>query len=85
MKTNEIPRMRTLPEAVQMLHELDASSAITLCAMRRFVNDGQLPVTRIGSKRLINFDALLRLLNCPVDVIREQQTGTIRRIDERSA
>ena len=79
-----VPRMRTLPEAERMLRELDESSAITLTALRRMVSEGRLPVTRIGSKRLINFDLLLRLLEEPPEdtPAQEMSVRNIRKIAE---
>ncbi len=76
--------MRTLPEAERMLHELDESSAITLNALRRMVNEGRLPVTKIGSKRLINFDLLLRMLEEPPEETpaQEMPVRNIRKIAE---
>ncbi len=81
---NNIPRMRTIPEAVRLLHELDSSSAVTLRAVRRMVSTGQIPAVMVGSKRLINFDKLLAVLEEPE---RESAdlSGNIRRIDERRA
>lgn len=83
MSNNNIPRMRTIPEAVKLLQELDSSTAITLRAVRRMVNAGQLPVTMVGSKRLINFDKLLDLLENPEEKAAQPDYGKIRRIDER--
>ena len=77
-----VPRMRTIPEAVKLLHAMDSECAVTVRAVRRFVDDGKLPVTLVGSKRLINFDALLRLLDCPVVPVPETRSGEIRRIDK---
>ena len=39
-ETLKIPRMRTLPEAVKMLKEMDGSTAVTLRAVRRMANTG---------------------------------------------
>ena len=78
---NSIPRMRTIPEAVKLLQELDSSTAITMRAVRRMVNTGQLPVTMVGSKRLINFDKLLDILENPTTE-HTTQNGVIRRIEE---
>ena len=80
-----VPRMRTIPEAVRLLHELDDECAVTVRAVRRFVDSGKLPVTLVGSKRLINFDALLRLLDCPVVPVQDTRCGQIRRIESKGA
>ncbi len=51
-------RMRTLPQAVQILREEDPETAITLTALRRMVKQGKLPVTQMGRKPLIDLDRL---------------------------
>lgn len=61
--TNRVPRMRTVPEAVKMLQELDGSTAVTLRAVRRMVNNGEIPVLQVGNKRLVDFDKLLECLS----------------------
>lgn len=80
MNISYIPRMRTLPEALKMLKELDNSTAITLRALRRMVNNGEIPVVMVGSKRLINFDKLLERLNVAAEMPPE---AVIRRVDEK--
>ena len=80
MNISYIPRMRTLPEALKMLKELDSSTAITLRALRRMVNNGEIPVVMVGSKRLINFDKLLERLNVAAEIPHE---AVIRRVDEK--
>lgn len=80
MNISYIPRMGTLPEALKMLKELDRSTAITLRALRRMVNNGEIPVVMVGSKRLINFDKLLERLNMPAETPHE---AAIRRVDEK--
>lgn len=59
------PRMRTLPEAAAELKRMDNNTAITLTALRRMVKTGELPYISVASKRLINFDRLLELLENP--------------------
>lgn len=59
------PRMRTLPEAAAELKRMDNDTAITLTALRRMVKTGELPYISVASKRLINFDRLLELLENP--------------------
>lgn len=75
-----IPRMRTLPECVAMLRELDPETDVTLTAMRRKAKRGELPVTMVGSKRLVNFDLLLELLENPERARVEEKAGTVRRV-----
>lgn len=59
------PRMRTLPEAAAELKRMDNDTAITLTALRRMVKTGELPYISVASKRLINSDRLLELLENP--------------------
>lgn len=83
MKT--IPRMRTLPEAIRMLQELDPDTAITLTALRRMVMRSELPVTCIANKRLINFDVLLDYLQNPepVEEVEYMTANGIRKVEFR--
>lgn len=76
-----IPRMRTLPETVAELKRLDSETAITLTALRRMVNTGELPYTAIQSKRLINFDLLLDKLSNPTATPCSSNYGQIRQIN----
>ncbi len=57
-----IPRMRTIPEAIRDIQKVDPNTALTVTALRRMVNNGEIPCVSIASKRLINLDILLALL-----------------------
>ncbi|MDR1002075.1 MAG: hypothetical protein LBL82_02235 [Oscillospiraceae bacterium] len=78
-----IPRMRTLPEAIRELKDLDPDTALTLTALRRKVKTGEIPAVSVGSKRLICLDDLLERLYNPQSAMPETapQTGIIRRIE----
>lgn len=79
-----IPRMRTIPECVAMLKELDPDTAITLTALRNMVKRGKIPTVPVGSKQLINFDMLLEMfcLNQPAPAPSSGEYGKIRPINE---
>lgn len=62
-----LPRMRTAPEAIREIKELDPNSAFTLRALRRMMSEGTIPVVNINSKRLINLDTLLDYLGGNAD------------------
>ena len=62
-----LPRMRTAPEAIRQIKELDPNSAFTLRALRRMMSEGTIPVVNINSKRLINLDTLLDYLGGSAD------------------
>lgn len=68
----ELPKMRTAPEAIAMLKELDPDTAFTLRALRRMMKNGEIPVVNIASQRLIDFNVLLEYLH----------NGTARKADE---
>jgi len=78
-----VPRMRTLPEAVALLRELDPHTAVTLRALRRMAASGELPLVHVASKRLVNFDMLLERLADTGAAAPAVQRGVIRRIDGR--
>ena len=59
-----IARMRTIPKAYQEIKELDPDTCLTLRALRRMVNNGEIAVIQIASKKLINLDLLLEKLAC---------------------
>lgn len=46
-----IPRIRTIPECVAMLKELDPETAITITALRNMVKRGEVPAVPVGSKK----------------------------------
>ena len=52
------PRMRTINEAMDMLHEQDPSTAFTKHALRQLIVADKLPHVKSGQKYLVNFDAL---------------------------
>ena len=57
-----IPRMRTIPEAMRDIQKIDPNTALTVTALRRMVNNGKIPYVSVASKRLINLDILLSIL-----------------------
>ena len=66
MTNSTVPRMRTLPEAVREIKKIDENSALTLTALRRMVNNGEIPYISVASKRLICLDTLLERLQNPI-------------------
>lgn len=57
-----IPRMRTIPETMREIRRIDPDTALTVTALRRMVNNGEIPYVSVASKRLINLDILLAIL-----------------------
>ena len=74
-----VPRMRTIPEAFNELKKADPETAYTLRALRAALNRGELPVVRVGNKRLVNLDKLFEMLNTPSLEPKETNAG-IRKI-----
>ena len=74
-----VPRMRTLPEAFEELKRADPSTAYTLRALRAAVKNGEIPVIKVGSKRLINLDCFFDMLNMPSEIRKETCEG-IRKV-----
>lgn len=78
----DIPRIRTLPAAIRELQRLDSSTCYSLRALRRSVNNGEIPVIHINSKVLINLDTLLEMLANPTQPpAPADEYGTVRRIN----
>lgn len=77
---SEIPKMRTLPEAIKELKKVDPETAFTLRALRRAVNNNELPVTHVGAAVLINFNTLLEYLGGGNNATSSFECGKIRRI-----
>ena len=77
-------RMRFIGQAVEELKRLDPDSPVSARMVRSLVKSGQIPSVPIGNgtRRLLNFDALLEFLENPPT---EQPTRAhgIRRVDER--
>lgn len=74
-----VPRMRTVPEAFAELKKADPSTAYTLRALRAAVNRGEIPVIKVGNKRLINLDRLFEMLSTPSFCEKENAEG-IRKV-----
>lgn len=53
-----MPRMRTISEAAKHVRATDPGTALTETAIRRLLITGALPCVRIGTKYLLDLDAL---------------------------
>ena len=58
-----LPRMRTIPKAFDEIKKIDPDTSFTIRALRKLVNNGDLPAVKISNKVLINLDVLLDLLS----------------------
>ena len=76
-----LPRMRTAPEAIKEIQEIDPRSSLTLTALRRMMKTGEIPVTYINTKRLVNLDLLIEYLyRDNTELASSTEYGKIRRI-----
>ena len=57
-----LPRVRTLPKAIEEIRKLDSNTSFSLSALREMCRSGIVPTFRIGNKTLLNFDVLLDTL-----------------------
>ncbi len=60
---NTTPRMRTIPKAYEEVKIADPNTSLTLRALRRMVNSGEIPCVMVGTKRLIDLDLLFDFLS----------------------
>lgn len=64
INNNYIPKMRTISQAYKAIKEADPNTAFTMRALRRMVNNNEIPTVSIGNKKLINLDLLISILAC---------------------
>lgn len=62
MTAKAAPRMRTLDRAYDLIKETDPDTCLTRHALRALSVSGRVPAVMVGTKRLINVDALLDIL-----------------------
>lgn len=60
---NTTPRMRTIPKAYEEVKRADPNTSLTLRALRRMVNSGEIPCVMVGAKRLVDLDLLFDFLS----------------------
>ncbi len=76
----DLPRMRTAPEAIKEIKEKDPNSCLTLRALRRMMNTGEIPVISVNTKKLVNMDTLFDYLSAGDNTAPSAVSGDIRRI-----
>ncbi len=63
MNIDSLPRMRTISETCKEFKKVDPDSALTESALRAMIKNGDITcVTYVGTRALINFDALVEML-----------------------
>lgn len=58
---NREPRMRTANQVIAHIKKTDPDTAITLTAIKRMIRNGEIPVTKVESKSLVNLDDVLNI------------------------
>ncbi len=58
-----VPRMRTIPKAYDEVKKADPNTNLTLRALRRMVNNNEIPFVMVGTKRLVDLDLLFNVLS----------------------
>lgn len=61
---NRVVRMRTIPKAYAEIKANDPDTSFSMRALRKLVNNGQIPAVKINNKVLINLDLLMDMLAC---------------------
>lgn len=78
---NELPRMRTVRQAIAEIRRDDPQTAFSERALRQAIADGIIPVVYVGErKRLVNMAAVETYLRGRSGVRPADGTGTIRRV-----
>lgn len=57
-----LPRMRTAEGVLHQLQTEDPGTQITLCAIRKIIRSGAVPVVPCGRKKLVDYDHFLTYL-----------------------
>jgi len=74
-------RMRTIEQAAEHFKKADPLTALTKTAIRRLVTTGEIPFVKVGTKYLLNLDALEEYLKGQYGPApAEAPAGTIRRV-----
>lgn len=73
-------RMRTIEKAYRYLKEQDPETDLTKTAFRTFINEGYIPIIRVGCKTLVNLDNVDRFLQEGVPEVQTPPPVGIRAI-----
>lgn len=77
----DLPRMRTIKQAVQSIKESDPGSCFSEWWLRQLVKSGKLKCHRAGNRYLIDMDFLDEFLkNPPINLEVKQPYGIVRKI-----
>lgn len=64
IRENEVPKLRTINKAVEMIKASDPECQITTCMVRKAIKNGDFKARRVGSKYLVDVDKLVEFFRC---------------------
>lgn len=79
--TIQIPKIRTIAEAIEELKRLDPETAITARFIKEGIADGKIPVIRVGNKVLVNMANIFTFLEGEAVYETVTTVNCIRRIN----
>lgn len=76
-----LPRMRTIHQIYEYLHDKDPDSKIGEDYLRKLVKQGKIPSYKAGVRHLVNLDRVIEYFNTPHPEDEPQENyGRIRKI-----
>ena len=78
-----LPRMRTAAGVLAEIKAEDPATEVTLHYLRRIINTGQVPVTAVGRKKLVDVDAVMEYIaagQAPPVIEVPAMAGQLRRV-----
>lgn len=77
-----LPRMRTAAGVLAIIKEQDPNTEVTLHYIRRIINTHSVPVTPVGTKKLVNADTVIEYIAAGAAPPEPEPPpcGTIRRV-----
>lgn len=77
----KVPRMRTIRQVYEYLHEIDPGCTVGEDYLRRLIKQGKIPSYRAGVRHLVNLDRVIEYFNNPdPDEELQENYGRIRRV-----
>lgn len=75
-----IPRMRTAKGVLEVIKAQDPNTEVTLYYIRNIINSGQVPVTEVGVKKLVNVDQVIDYIASGKQIECGAEQSGIRRV-----
>ena len=75
-----MPRMRTAGNVLKLIKEQDPGTEVTLHYIRHLIKTGAVPVTPVGTKKLVDADAVMEYIAAGQAPPVIETAGQIRRV-----